>query len=48
MSAASIAKVVERVGSQSVNAQTICRTLHEIGLHGCRVKHGLMEPCPVV
>ncbi len=36
MSAASIAAEVEGVGSQPVSAQTIRRTLHQIGLHGCR------------
>ncbi len=36
MSAASITAEVERVGGQPVSAQTICRTLHQIGLHGCR------------
>ncbi len=36
MSAASIAAEVEVVGGQPVSAQTICRTLHQIGLHGCR------------
>ncbi len=35
MSAASIAAEVEWVGGQTVSAQTICRTLHQIGLHGC-------------
>ncbi len=35
MSAASIAAEVEGVGGQPVSAQTICRTLHQIGLHGC-------------
>ncbi len=35
MSAASIAAEVEGVGVQHVFAQTICRTLHRIGLHGC-------------
>jgi len=41
MSAASIAAEVERVGGQPVSAQTILRTLHKIGLHGCspRRKH---------
>ncbi len=34
VSAASIAAEVEGV----VGAQTICRTLHQIGLHGCRPK----------
>ncbi len=36
MSAASIAAEVEGVGGQSVSAQTIRHTLHQIGLHGCR------------
>ena len=36
MSAASIAAEVEGVGVQPVSAQTIRRTLHQIGLHGCR------------
>ncbi len=36
MSAASIAAEVGGVGGQPVSAQTIRRTLHEIGLHGCR------------
>ncbi len=36
MSAASIAAEVEGVGGQTVSAQTICHTLHQIGLHGCR------------
>uniref|UniRef100_A0AAY5KP38 Transposase Tc1-like domain-containing protein n=1 Tax=Esox lucius TaxID=8010 RepID=A0AAY5KP38_ESOLU len=36
MSAASIAAEVEGVGGQPVSAQTIRRTLHLIGLHGCR------------
>ncbi len=35
MSAASIAAEVEGVGGQHVSAQTIRRTLHQIGLHGC-------------
>ncbi len=35
MSAASIAAEVEGVGGQPVSAQTILRTLHQIGLHGC-------------
>ncbi len=35
MSAASIAAEVEGVGGQPVSAQTIRRTLHQIGLHGC-------------
>ncbi|CAH2295692.1 extracellular calcium-sensing receptor-like [Pelobates cultripes] len=34
MSAASIAAEVEGVGRQPVSAHTICRTLHQIGLHG--------------
>ena len=36
MSAASIAAEVEGVGGQPVSAQTIRRTLHQIGLHVCR------------
>ncbi len=36
MSAASIAAEVEGVGGQPISAQTICRTLHQIGLHGSR------------
>ncbi len=36
MSTASIAAEVEGVGGQPVSAQTIRRTLHQIGLHGCR------------
>ncbi len=36
MSAASIAAEIEEVGGQPVSAQTIRRTLHQIGLHGCR------------
>ncbi len=36
MSATSIAAEVEGVGGQPVSAQTIDRTLHQIGLHGCR------------
>ncbi len=35
-SAASIAAEVEGVGGQPVSAKTIRRTLHQIGLHGCR------------
>ena len=36
MSATSIAAEVEGVGGQPVSAQAISRTLHQIGLHGCR------------
>ncbi len=36
MSAASIAAEVAGVGGQPVSAQTIRRTLHKIGLCGCR------------
>ncbi|KAL1248943.1 hypothetical protein QQF64_022261, partial [Cirrhinus molitorella] len=36
LSAASIAAEVDGVGSQHVSAQTIRRTLHQIGLHSCR------------
>ncbi len=35
MSAASIAAEIEGVGGQPVSVQTIRRTLHQIGLHGC-------------
>ena len=35
MSAASVADGVEGVAGQPVSAQTIRRTLHQIGLHGC-------------
>ncbi len=35
MSIASIGAEVEGVVGQPVSAQTICRTLHQIGLHGC-------------
>ncbi len=37
MSAASIAAEIEAVGGQPVSAQTIRGTLHQIGLHGCRL-----------
>ena len=33
--AVSIAAEIEGVGSQSVSALTIHRTLHRIGVHGC-------------
>ncbi len=36
MSAANIGAEVEGVGGQPVSAQTICRTLHQSGLYGCR------------
>ena len=35
MSSASFAAEVKGVGGQPVSAQTICCTLHHIGLHGC-------------
>ncbi len=35
MSAASIPAEVKGVGGQPVSSQTICHTLHQIGLHGC-------------
>ncbi len=35
MSAAIITAEVNGVWGQPVTAQTICRTLHQIGLHGC-------------
>ncbi len=38
MSAVSIAAEVEGVGGRPVSAQTIRRTLHQIGLHGCRLR----------
>ncbi len=41
MSAASLAAEVEGVGGQLVGAQTICRTLHQIVLHGC---HPIRKP----
>ena len=34
-SAVSIAAEIEEVGGQPVSAQTICRTLHQIGVQGC-------------
>ena len=34
-SAVSIAAEIEEVGGQPVSAQTIRRTLHQIGVHGC-------------
>ena len=34
-SAVNIAAEIEEVGGQSVSAQTIRRTLHETGVHGC-------------
>ncbi len=37
MSAASIVAEAEGVGAQPVSAQTIRRTLHQIGLPGCRL-----------
>ena len=39
MSAASIAAEVEGVGGQPVSAQTIHRTLHQIGRHGCHPRN---------
>ncbi|KAL1256420.1 hypothetical protein QQF64_011965, partial [Cirrhinus molitorella] len=41
MSAASIAAEVEGVGGQPVSSQTIHRTLHQIGLHSCRLRKPL-------
>ena len=35
MSAASTAAEVEGVGGQPISAQTVCHTLHQIGLQGC-------------
>ena len=34
-SAISIAAEIEEVGGQPVSTQTICCTLHQIGVHGC-------------
>ena len=34
-STVSIAAEIEEVGGQPVSAQTICRTLYQIGVHGC-------------
>ena len=34
-SAVSIAAEIEEAGGQPVSAQTICHTLHQIGVHGC-------------
>ena len=31
----SIAAEIEEVGGEAVSAQTICHTLHQIGVHGC-------------
>ena len=36
-SAVSITAEVEEVGGQPVSAQTICCTLHQIGVHGCHL-----------
>ena len=35
MSGASIVAEVKGVGGQPISAQTICRTVYQIGLHGC-------------
>ena len=40
-SAVSIAAKIEEVGDQPVSSQTTCRTLHQIGVHGC---HSSREP----
>ncbi len=42
MSAASIAAEVEVVGGLPLSAQTIRRTLHQIGLRGCRPRRKLL------
>ena len=34
-SAVSIAADIKEMGGPPVSAQTICRTLHQIGVHGC-------------
>ena len=38
----SIAAVIEEVGGQPVSAQTIRRTLHQIGVHGCHPRRKLL------
>ncbi len=43
-SAASIAAEVEGVGGQPISAQTIRRTLHQIGLHGCHPRRKRRKP----
>ena len=43
ISAASIVAEVEGVGGQPVSAQTICPTLHQIGLHGCCPRRSLFS-----
>ncbi len=42
MSAASIAAEIEWVGGQPISPQTIRRTLHQIGLHGCHPTRKLL------
>ncbi len=42
MSAASFAAEVEWVGGQLISPQTIRRTLHQIGLHGCHPTRKLL------
>ncbi len=42
MSAASIAAEVEWMGGQPISPQTIRRTLHQIGLHGCHPTRKLL------
>ena len=41
-SAVSIAAEIEEVGGQPVSAQTIRRTLHQIGVHGCHPRGSLL------
>ncbi len=43
MSAASIAAEVEGVWGQPVSTQTIHRTLHQIGLHGCHLRRNPLQ-----
>ena len=38
----SIAAAIEEVGGQSVSAQTLRRTLHQIGVHGCHPRMKLL------
>ena len=42
-SAVTIAAEIEEVGGQPVSAQTIRRTLHQIGVHGCHPRRKLLQ-----
>ena len=37
-----MAAEIEEVEGQPVSAQTICRTLHQIGVHGCHPRRKLL------